>query len=129
MEINKRNFGARYEIKDLLGISMKVMVQEDMLAHKLLAMLNRMGKANRDIYDVWYFLSKDWVVNKEIIERITGQPYKVFLEKCVDVLSDMSNQRILNGLGELLTPKQKVWVKAKLLEDTIFLLRLANSNE
>ncbi len=127
VEINKRDFGSQYTVKDHLGIPMKVMVQEDMTAHKLMAMLNRVGKANRDIYDVWYFLSNDWPVNKQMIEKIMGLSYKEFLEKCIDALSALSNQRILNGLGLLLTPKQKDWVRENFLNDTIFLLRLAHS--
>ena len=58
-----------------------------------------------------------------------GISYKEFLEKSIDALSAMSNQRILNGLGLLLTSKQKDWVRENLLQETIFLLRLAHSNE
>ena len=108
VEIDKRNFGARYHVKDHLGISLKVMVQEDMAAHKLVAMLNRIGKANRDIYDVWYFLSNDWPVNKEMVEKMTKLPYKDFLKKSIDALSTMSKQRILHGIRIILTPKQKM---------------------
>lgn len=36
VEISNRLFDNRYEIKNLLGINVKVMVQEDMFAHKLL---------------------------------------------------------------------------------------------
>jgi len=35
VEVNRRQFGSKYEIKTLLGISMLVMVREDMFAHKL----------------------------------------------------------------------------------------------
>jgi predicted nucleotidyltransferase component of viral defense system len=129
VEINKRNFGSRYAIKEHLGIPMKVMIKEDMAANKLMAMLNRIGRANRDIYDVWYMFSNEWPVNKQMIEKTTGMSYKEFLESCIESLSSMSNQRILDGLGLLLTPKQKVWVKSRLLEETIFLLKLAHSNE
>ena len=52
VEINRRVFGSMYEVKSYLGISMKVMVREDMFAHKLCAMHERMGKTNRDIFDV-----------------------------------------------------------------------------
>ncbi len=55
IEVSKRNLGSRFEVKTLLGISMLVMVREDMFAHKLMAMLERVGKTSRDIYDVWYF--------------------------------------------------------------------------
>src|SRR3989344_3181841 len=52
VEINRREFGSRYDVKSFLGISMKVMVKEDMFAHKLCAMYERIGKANRDIFDI-----------------------------------------------------------------------------
>ena len=54
VEVNRRQFGSKYEIKTYLGVSMPVMVQEDMFAHKLMAMHERIGKTSRDIYDVWY---------------------------------------------------------------------------
>ncbi len=129
VEINKRNFGSSYTVKEFLGIPMKVMIQEDMFANKLIAMRDRIGKANRDIYDVWFFFSNNWPVNKKMIEVRTGLSYKVFLQKCIEALSNVNNRRILDGLGLLLTPNQKTWGKAHLLEDTIFLLRLAESNE
>jgi predicted nucleotidyltransferase component of viral defense system len=55
IEVNRRQFGSRYELKTLLGISMLVMVREDMFAHKLMAMYERLGKTSRDVYDVYYF--------------------------------------------------------------------------
>ena len=36
VEINRRQFGSKYDVKTLLGISMLVMVKEDMFAHKLM---------------------------------------------------------------------------------------------
>jgi predicted nucleotidyltransferase component of viral defense system len=129
VEISKRKFGSHYAVKEYLGIPMKVIVPEDMVSVKLMAMYNLLGKANRDIYDVWYFLENNFPVNKKIIEEVTRTPYKEFLEKCINALSTLSNQRILDGLGLLLTPHRKTWAKAHLLQDTIFLLKLAHSNE
>ncbi len=129
VEINKRPFGSQFILKDYMGLPIKVMVQEDMAANKLVAMYERIGKANRDIFDVHFFLHKMWPINKKLVEERTGLQYKSFLEKCIEVLEALSNQNILSGLGELLTEKQKVWVKSKLRKDTIFLLRLAHSNE
>ncbi len=129
VEINKRQFGSRYHLRAYLGIPMRVMVQEDMAAHKLVAMYERMGKANRDIYDVWFFLHNNWPVNKMIVELRTSIPYAHFLQKCITALENMSDRTILSGLGELLTEKQKTWVKSKLRLETIFLLRLALNNE
>jgi len=129
VEINRREFGSKYEVKSYLGISMKIMVQEDMFAHKLCAMYERIGKTNRDIFDVWYFLQNEWPVNKKIIEERTKMNFNGFLQKCIDSLEKMTDQNILSGMGELLDAKQKDWVKAKLRTETIFLLKLKLQNE
>lgn len=129
VEINKRDFQSKYEIKQYLGIPMKVMVQEDMAAHKLVAMYERMGKANRDIFDVWFFLHNNWTVNKKIVEARTQLTYEEFLKQCINALEKMTDRNILSGVGELLDAKQKVWAKAKLRTDTIFLLKLALENK
>lgn len=124
IEINKRNFGSRYELKEYLGIPIQVMVQEDMAAHKLVAMYERIGKANRDIFDVWFFLHNNWPINQQIIEQRTHLSYKEFLRACIFALEKLSDRTILSGMGELLTEKQKAWAKAHLRKDTIFLLNL-----
>lgn len=129
VEINRREFGSKYEVKSYLGISMKVMIQEDMFAHKLVAMYERMGKANRDIFDVWFFGQKDWPINKEIIEKRTEMSFKDFLQKCIEALEKLPNRDILAGMGELLDEKQKAWVKAKLRTEVIFQLKLKLENE
>ena len=129
VEINRREFGSKYEVKSYLGISMKVMVQEDMFAHKFCAMYERIGKTNRDIFDVWYFLQNEWPVNKKIVEERTKMSFKEFLQKCLDSLEKMTDQNILSGMGELLDAKQKDWVKSKLRTETIFLMKLALDNE
>lgn len=64
IEINRRSFGSRYELKTYFGVSMLVMVKEDMFAHKLMAMHERVGKTSRDIYDVWFFLKHRWLINQ-----------------------------------------------------------------
>ena len=129
IEINRREFGSKYEVKSYLGISMKVMVREDMFAHKLVAMYERMGKANRDIFDVWFFGQKDWPINKEIVEKRTEVPFKDFLQKCIEALEKLPDRDILAGMGELLDEKQKAWVKAKLRTEVIFQLKLRLENE
>ena len=103
---------------------MLVMIREDMFAHKLVAMHERMGKANRDIFDVWFFLRNDWPINKEIVEKRTDMSFKGFLRKCVEALQKLPDRGILAGMGELLDDKQKAWVKVNLRKDTIFLLKL-----
>ncbi len=124
VEINRRQFGSRYEIKTYLGVSMQVMVIEDMFAHKLMAMTERIKVTSRDIYDVWFFLQKRYPINRSIVEQRSGLPFSQAIQKCITQLEQISNRRILDGLGELLTRQQKDWAKVKLREDTIALLKL-----
>lgn len=129
VEVNRRQFGSKYEMKTLLGISMLVIVQEDMFAHKLMAMLERIGKTSRDIFDVQYFAKNNWPINRKIVEERSGVSYKEALEKCIEMLEKMDNKHILDGLGELLSDSQKDSARAKLKADTIFQLKLMHSNE
>ena len=129
IEINRREFGSKYAVESFLGISMQVMVKEDMAAHKLCAMYERIGKTNRDIFDVQFFLSHDWPVNKRIVEERMGVSYAEFLKKCIDVMEKFDDSNILSGMGELLTEKQKDWVRAKLKSEALFSLRLALEKE
>lgn len=124
VEINRRKFGSRYEIKTYLGVSMQVMVIEDMFAHKLMAMAERIKVTSRDIYDVWFFLQKRYPINRSIVEQRSGLPFTEAIQKCITQLEQIRDRRILDGLGELLTRQQKDWAKVKPREDTIALLKL-----
>jgi len=129
VEINRREFGSRYDVKSFLGISMQVMVKEDMAAHKLCAMYERIGKTNRDIFDVQFFLAHDWPVNKKIIEDRMGVTYKEFLKKAIAVMEKFDDRDILTGMGELLSEKQKLWARENLKAEALFALRLALEKE
>ena len=124
VEINRRDFGSKYEVKSYLGIPIKVMIKEDMAANKLVAMLERTGKSNRDIFDIHFFLKNNWDINEKIITKRTSMTMQQFLQKCMDMLEKKSNRGILSGIGELLDAKQKIWAKEKLLSETVFLLKL-----
>jgi predicted nucleotidyltransferase component of viral defense system len=123
VEINRRDFGSQYEIESYLGIPLKVMVKRDMAAHKLVAMFERLGTTNRDIFDVYFFLKNNWHINEAIVEKRTNMTFNEFLKKCISGLESMSDRDILSGLGELLDAQQKVWVKKYLRTETIFLLK------
>ena len=129
VEVNRRQFGSKYDLKTLLGISMLVMVREDMFAHKLMAMHERIGKTSRDIYDAWFFLKNNWPINKEIVEQRSGKLFKELLQATAEQLEKMENRNILVGLGEFLTESQKDWARAKLRDETIFLLRARAESE
>jgi predicted nucleotidyltransferase component of viral defense system len=124
VEVNRRQFGSSYEIKTYLGVSMLVMTKPDMFAHKLMAMSERIGKTSRDIYDVWFFLRNRFPINEEIVEARSGLSFDSMLDKCISQLENLNNRKILDGIGEFLTPRQKDWAKEKLRQETIALLQL-----
>jgi len=128
VEINRRLFKSKYTIKTYLGISMLVMKRADMFAHKMVAMYERAGKSNRDIYDVWFFSKNGWPINKQIVEERTQLTFKEFLETSITSL-ETKKHNILHGIGELLDQKQKYWVKNNLKKDVLFLLKIMLENE
>lgn len=128
IEINKKGTGSLYEVKSYLGVPMKIMVKEDMFAHKLEALVERKRLASRDIFDTWYMLKELWDINWNIIGIKTSTEKKKFLKRCIDLLEKSPPESILSGLGELLDNKQKVWAKENLIKDTIFHLKLYLEN-
>ena len=123
VEISVRLFDNHYEIKNLLGINMKVLVQPDMFAHKLCALLDRKTVTNRDIFDCWFFMQKQTPVNKSIIESRMEISYCDYLQKCIETLDYMSDKGLLQGLGELMDNDLKHFVRTKLPTETIGLLK------
>jgi predicted nucleotidyltransferase component of viral defense system len=129
VEINRRQFGSHYEICAFLGISMLVMTEQDMFAHKLMAMYERIGKTSRDIFDVYFFCKRGTEINRTIVEQRAGMPFSQLLSECIRLLEKMENRHILDGLGELLDVPQKDWVRSKLKDETIFFLKMMRENE
>jgi hypothetical protein len=123
VEISKRMFSDRYEIKNLLGINIKVMVVEDIFAHKLCALMNRNVIANRDIFDYWFFMDKRTPVNKSIIESRMGMPFPEYLGKCIELMESLSDKGLLHGMGELMDESMKKFVQRKMRKEVIGLLK------
>lgn len=124
VEISNRIFDNRYEVKNLLGINMKVMVQEDMFAHKLCALLDRNTITNRDIFDCWFFMQKQTPINKHIVESRMGISLEEYLQKCIDHLESISEKGLLQGPGELMDDSMKKFVQTKLRSEVIGLMNL-----
>ena len=123
VEISNRIFNDRYETKNLLGINMKVMVKQDMFAHKLCTLLDREVMANRDIFDCWFFMKNQTPVNKEIVEFRMEMPFREYIQKCIEKLESIKNKRILHGMGDLMEEDLKKFVRTKLRTETLELLR------
>lgn len=123
IKISKRDFDDSYEIKNLLGVSIKVMVKPDMFAHKLCALMDRKAITNRDIFDCWFFMNSKTPLNKSIVEQRMGMPLPDYLQKCIDMLQTMSDKGLLNGLGELMDDEMKNFVRHKLRTESITLMK------
>ncbi len=124
IEVSIRDFGSKYTVQNYLGIPMKVMVKEDMFAHKLAALSERMGEANRDVYDVCFFLKNSWPLNEEMLRKRVGKDLPAFLEKTAVLVEAIKEAKILNGIGELLDNKVKALVKKTLAKETAGRLRI-----
>ena len=123
VEISNRGFDNSYEIKNLLGINMKVMVPADMFAHKLCALLDRNSITNRDIFDCWFFMKNQTPINTNIVEFRMNMLYADYIQKCINRLESISNKGMLQGMGELMDNNMKNFVRTKLLNETIALLK------
>jgi len=123
VEFSNRPDNDAYEIRNLLGISMKVMQLEDMFANKLCALLHRTNIVNRDIFDCWFLMNNRTPINQKIIEQKTGKALPDYLQDCIDTLENLPNKSLLDGLGELANPELKTFIRNKLRNETIFLLK------
>ena len=123
VEISNRYFDNHYEIKNLLGINMKVMTEPDMFAHKLCALLDRNELTNRDLFDCWVFMQTQTPLNKDLVEFRIEIPLAGYLQKCIDVLESVSDKGLMHVIGELTDSGMKNFVKTKLRLETIGLLR------
>lgn len=124
IDISKRKGMSGFESKGYLGIAALVMRKEDMAAGKLSALLTRKKFAMRDVFDIWFFLKNKWQVNEMVLTEKTGLSLTKSLEQAIKKLNNINKNQILQGLGDLLDVKQKVWVREKLIEETMFYLRL-----
>jgi len=122
VEISNRQYDNHYEIKNLLGIDMKVMVKSDMFAHKLCALLDRNEITGRDVFDCWFFLNTQTPINAKIVESRMGMLLPEYIQRCIDTLEQVSDKTIMNGLGELTDGETKKFAKTKLRKETISLL-------
>jgi hypothetical protein len=99
------------------------MVQEDLFAHKLCALLDRASITNRDIFDCWFFMDRRTPINKNIVESRMKMPFDEYLQKCIDLLESMNDKGLLQGLGELMDNSLKQFVQNEMKSKTISLLK------
>jgi len=102
---------------------MLVAKPEYLFTCKLLALISRHELAMRDVYDTYFFAKNNWDLNQEIIAQRTGKKIKTCLTESIALIEKIKSNHILQGLGELLTEKEKNWVKTHLQTEVIFMLK------
>lgn len=123
VEVSVRQYDNHYEKKSLLNTDMNVMTVPDMFAHKLCALGERVTP--RDIFDVWFFLSKRCEVNENIVSLRTGKNIAQYIMDMADEVSGYSQKILMQGIGEVLQDSSsKTFVKNRLLSETSTLLNL-----
>ncbi len=123
IEISNRQFNDVYEVKNLLGINMRVMTLSNMFSHKLCALLDRSSLTNRDIFDCYFFMSRQTPLNKKVVEQRTGYAMSIYIQNCIDAIETMPNKSLLDGIGELVDLDLKSFVRNKLKNEILTLLR------
>lgn len=123
IEISTRKHNNQYEVKEYLGIAMLVAKKETLFANKLVALIGRKNIAMRDVYDIYFFSENNWDIDEKIISFWTGKKMKSYLGECVKKVEKINDRAILQGLGEVLEDKDKIWAKNNLKKETVFLLK------
>jgi len=128
IEINVRDLFPKareyYQLKDYLGVSMLVANEEFLFSNKLAALTLRKEIAMRDVYDINYFAKSNWSIDEEIIRFWTNKTVKSYLEECISFIENIKDNKVLLGLGELVsTEEEKDWIRNNLKKDTIFMLK------
>ena len=123
VEVSTRQYPDHYEIRTLLGTDIRVMTLQDMFAHKLCALGERITP--RDIYDVWFFLQKRTEINEEIIRLRTNLSVQEYAIQCSEKVRGYSSRVLMQGLGEvLLDNDSKNFARSQLIPDTASALEL-----
>jgi len=107
-----------YEIRNFYGKDIRVQDKATIFANKLVALTER--NTNRDIYDVWFFFKNSFELNDDIILERTGESLDIFLNQVIKKIEALwNNYNILDWLWEVLTEKQKFFVKNTLISELL----------
>ncbi len=127
IEINTRTFYENilvyYEPKEYQGISMLIGKKEYLFGSKLAALTSRKSLAMRDVYDIHFFAKNNWDIDTDVIKIRTNKSVKEHLSDCISYIETIKEKELLSGLGELITDKEKVWIRNNLIKETVFLLK------
>lgn len=118
----KRSSYDTYETINFFWIDVKAMSKECLFANKLLALWRRYK--NRDLFDVRFFFRNHFPINTKIIEEEAKCSYKKYFQKLIKEIPKEYNEKTLPAeIGDLLTEKQKYFVKHNLVKEVLWYLQ------
>lgn len=127
IDINRKVWkNNKYEIINFYWTDITVQDKSTIFANKLVALTQRI--ANRDIYDVYFFIKNNFEINEDVIIERTWYSKNDLFIKIISILEKISENttlgyRILDWLGEVLKDeKHKHFVKTRLVKELIGLL-------
>ena len=117
-----------YAVIDIVsGVPLKVMSKADMFAHKLVALKERYDDkskykqiANRDLFDIDFFFQNNWEYNPDVIHARTGKTEAEYLHELAEFVdAKVDNEKILEGLGSLVSASQRQWIVKNLKKNVV----------
>ena len=119
IEISKRRNKVKTLQKNFLWENIILVSKDTLFSQKLIALLHRKWITNRDIFDIWFFLSQGTDIDASIIEDFTESPIGAYLERVYNFIEAYDFQKALYWLGELLDTTQKNFVKHKMQNEIL----------
>lgn len=131
-EVNSKIYDNNYNFKKLFWLEVQVMDLSFSFSHKLCAFISRYKSkgivANRDLFDIDFFLNK-WILPDEKIieirtvkllwEKMWSVKYLQYLHDFLTIHYQNINKNILNWLWELIDTKQKNYITKNFLDDLL----------
>jgi len=121
LEFNKRIWKQnKYKTVWFMGVRMKIVDEATLLTNKLVALSRRKETVPRDLFDAYYFLNLNFPINEKLIQERTKKSKKEYLKILIKFIQENYTPRnVLQGLGEVIDEKQKIWAKRELISATI----------
>lgn len=122
VEVSARHYDNHYEMLSLAGTSIRVMTLPDMFAHKLCALGER--STPRDLFDIWFFLKQSCEINENIVQLRTGFSITEYAHICAEQVKSISSKELMQGLGEVVSDRQKSFIRNGIIDETSSMLEL-----
>ena len=121
IEINKRTWKHdSFSFRNVLWYQALCMDPDCLFANKLVALTQRNRIASRDIYDIHFFFKNGFTINESLIKERTWKSLSDYLQELlIFIPKNFGKDTLLAWLWELISEKQKTFVKEKLIHEVM----------